>query len=213
MERLAAVGQAQEDLRFIREMMEETRRVTLESHHGFFLWGAIFWTQVVVTYGLAFLAVRGGNDAVLEWIPWVWVVLSNAGFVYTVWFVLKARRLRPPITTLSDRVIGYTWLSALVATFLLSYASAAASELYGYEYNYQLGMAIVAAILACPLAVTGGVYDVKPLRNLAIAFWVGAAVMVLVPRHWAALVFGVVVGTGFIVTGLALRRAAEARLH
>ncbi len=55
--------QAREHLEYIRQVMEETRRATVESTPLFFLWGVIVWLAVLLTYGFVYVTVglRGPN--------------------------------------------------------------------------------------------------------------------------------------------------------
>lgn len=199
--------QALQDLEFIRRVMEETRRAAVGSNPLFFLWGAVIWVEVLLTYGFVYVSVKGPD--LIPYIPWVWALLSAAAVVYTIAFLVQGSRRRAKLSTFSDRVIGYLWTGSLVSLVLIAYLSPLNAILTGQGYSYVLPMAAQTVLLAGALFVMGGVYELRSLMNLALAFWVGAVLELLGPSDWTALIHGVVVGTGFLVVGALLRRQAQ----
>jgi len=201
---------AVEDLEYIRRVIEEARRATVESNPLFFLWGGVTWAAVLLTYAFVFVTRNLQGPNLLPYVGWVWWVLTGAAALYTVGYMILKRR-RNPLSTLSVRILRSVWQSCLIGILLLVYGGALAARLHGYELSVALLLATVTVLLAFAFFVMGGVYELPALRRLGPAFWAGAALMLLLPSDWAPLLYGLVVGTGFLLTGTLLHRQGQRR--
>lgn len=203
--------QAREHLEYIRRVMEETRRATVQSNPLFFLWGVITWLAVLLTYGFGYVTVGLHGPNLVSYIPWIWRILPTAGTLYTIVYIMRQEWWRKPsVSTFSHKVTGYAWLAVLPSSWVIGFVAPTAARWHGYELHYVTLMAVITALLAMPLFVMGGVYELRVFKYLALAFWICAAAVLLVPVFWSTLVYGVIVGTGLLIAGEVLRRQARA---
>lgn len=109
---IANINKAEEELSFIKKIMEDSRQATLDNGMGFILWGAIGLLGIGLTY-ISHYGKLGISSA------YIWVGLFTIGIAHLVYTMRKEQK-RDKVKTLASRILGAVWLSCtVVALFLL----------------------------------------------------------------------------------------------
>jgi len=152
--------QANEEIRFIREMIDRTRKITAGSWMFLLFWGVI-----------AILAVAGMYVPVfLEKYTWIWlnwVAFVTVGIVFTMAYGAKLKR-RTGVRTYAH-----------IASAHLSIACGVAFVLVGFVfpllklYSWGLIAVFIALVAGILVFVMGGIYDWNLLKVCGALWWGG----------------------------------------
>jgi hypothetical protein len=189
---------AQQELSFIKQVMADSRRVTVENGLDYIVWGAIVALGMFATYALTVLRAEswaGGNWIYLA----LWIAVMGAGWVFSLIRYLRGCR-RSRVTTLAGRMLGTIWLACGVAIMMLIFVLG------------PLGKAdpspAIAVVLGIGFFLSGVLMDFAPLRWASLCWWAGAVVLALI--HSLALemlVFGGMMIAFQVVPGIVLHQA------
>ncbi len=157
-----------EDLALIRRLMEDTHGVVAEASAHFVVWGSLVTAALLVTWS----AGRGAADIDLGW---MWAIAITLGWVFSIAYG-SWRETRRGITTLSGRVLAGIWVGQGIALTLLSFLGLATGVLEAGSVN-----GVFAAVFGAACFATGFLGRLTWLRWAAVAWWAGAAAMLLRP--------------------------------
>jgi hypothetical protein len=200
---------AVQDLEYIRTMMEETRQATIKTNPLFSLWGIATLVLTIATYIVVYIALSTENDSLTSYISWLWWIPMTLLMLYSISYFLRIRREFTGVQTLAMRVNQHVWMSVMVGIGIVHFLMPAAEAIYGGEFNFALWYALILVLLASGLYVTGEVYSLRVLKRVAFLFWLGTAAVILIHPYMTPLVYGVVVGSGLLISGRNLRKHAS----
>ncbi len=206
--------QAAQDLHYIRQVIEQTRWMTMLSKSIFFIWGIVIWLLVFLTYAFHLELVGLSSPTPPAYINWLeWAILTFA-FVYTVVHLMRIRRHRVQdggqAIRADNRILGFVWIGFTVNALLLTYFGPLILGFLNVT-GIHSGMRFVglSASLAYALFVTSGLNELRVLKWVAMVCWLGAALLLFTPEEWVLFIFGLFVGTGFLVTGMVLHHQSK----
>ncbi len=185
-----------DEIRFIRDMIERTRKIAAGSWMFFLIWGMVAILGVAGMYVLVW-------QETYTWIWPNWIFFMGIGIVFSI---VYGRRFEKRIGAKSYPQI---------ATAHLSIACGTAFMLVGFVFPvldlYVWGLIpILISMLAGVYAFSlSGIYEWNLLKWCALIWWVGAVGMVFVHENYRALFFIPLVLMGYIMPALILR----ARYH
>jgi len=193
----------QNDLAYIRQVMEQTRRFTMVSGNYFIVWGLIISVGLVCTNVIAMTSIRLPLIA-------IWIALITVGWVLSFW--LGYRKVRyEPVTTYAVRLISSLWVAcgiAMTTAFLMG-------PWVGAVPYFSIG-GLSALFIGIGIFMTGILNGMHWFRNLAIGWWIGAVVMFVwhgLATLWisAGLLIVLMVIPGFILNKQAqsLRKSVQ----
>ena len=193
-------SQAQQDLAFIRQIMDESRTFATVGGNHFIIWGSVLGLALFGTWGVAsgHLSLPVGP---------IWLVCIGSGWALTYRFIrqqkVQAATLHP-----SARLIGGSWRAlgiAMTLTFFLG------------TYRGSISIAAIpglaAAFTGAGIYINGMLARIPWLRNLAYLWWASAAAMLIwtgagTYALMAALMIALYVIPGFVLNRMARRAAA-----
>jgi len=189
---------AQQELAFIRKVMADSRRVTVENGLDYIVWGAIVALGMFSTYALDRLHTTdrvGGGWIYLA----LWIAVMGGGWVFSLIRYLRGCR-SSRVTTLAGRMLGTIWLACGIAIMLLIFVLG------------PLGKAdpspAIAVVLGIGFFLSGVLMDFAALRWASICWWAGAVVLALIHSlPLEMLVFGGMMIAFQVVPGIILHRA------
>lgn len=182
----------EQEIRFIREMIERTRKITAGSWVFLLIWGIVPILGVAGMYVLVALKKYA-------WIWANWIFFIAVGIAFTLFLAFRV-----------DRQAGLKTYAQKAAANL-SYACAAAFILAGFVFPllklYSWGiiavlMSLIAGVLIFSL---GGLFEWALLKWCGTLFWLGALAMVFVHENYRALLFIPLILVGYLVPALVLR--------
>ncbi|MBU4204054.1 MAG: hypothetical protein KKD59_08950 [Acidobacteria bacterium] len=183
---------AQGEIRYIREMIDQTRKITAGSWMFFLIWGVIVILAVAGMYALVSLGKYH-----LIWINWV--ILMLAGVLITIIYARKFER----------RIGAKTYPQ--IATGHLSIACGAGFILAGFIfplfrlYTWELIPILIALIAGIYAFTLGGIFEWNLLKWCGLLWWVGSVGMIFTQENDRALLFIPLILIGYITPALVLR--------
>ena len=194
--------QAQEELAFIRKVMEDSRSSYIDDGKPKILWGAIVAAAMLYTY------IQALADTDL-YVGWVWLGLSAFGWGYIFWY--KSKREKEQRTkTYTGKIIGAIWGGCGLAIGLT------VMLVIGTRY-FNIDM-ITHPVALCPLTaiivgiayfLDGTVRVVPWVRNLAFVWWAAAGFMYFWPTVHVLLIYAVMVFVFQFIPGIILLRRSQ----
>lgn len=185
-----------EDLAYIRDLMEDTRRAAGLSGGYFVLWGLAISVGLLLTW-LQVIDVLPYRP-ILTWGPCL--ALGLLGH-----FVLAWRDEQRPVQSRAGRLVGTVWLALGVAQLIYFVASMGFNTLPGI---YMPG--VVSSLLGSGIFITGVLAGITWLRNVGVAWWLGAISMFAWPGDHVSLLMGVLLLIFYVVPGVVLIRQQRA---
>lgn len=184
--------QAKEEIRIIREMIEQTKKITAGSWMFLLVWGIVAILGVVGMYVLVFFRKY-------TWI-WVnWIVFVAIGVLYMLIHGAKLEQLRGTKTY------------AQIAATHVSIACGIAFVLVGFIfpilglYSYGLIPILISLIAGILVFVMGGIYEWNLLKWCGVIWWLGAFGMVFIRENYRALLFVPLIIVAYIMPALVFR--------
>jgi hypothetical protein len=183
---------ANEEIRFIKEMIERTKEITAGSWMFFLIWGIIAILGVIGMYILVFVEMFS-----LIWLNWiVWVAI---GIVFTVVYTAKMER-RKEINSYVHKFTTHLSISCGIAFILVGFIFPLLKL-----YSWGLIAVFISLIAGILVFVMGGVYEWNLLKWCGVIWWAGAIGMVLIHENYRALLFIPLILIGYIMPALVLR--------
>ncbi len=185
-----------EDLAYIRQVMEQTRRYTQLSGNYLIAWG------VLVSIGLACNGVVEQTGTRLP-LAAIWLGLIALGWGYSFWNNRREAR-RAPVSGYAAHVVSRLWIAcgaAMTTAFLVGgWSGALAGAASGGLSALFIGIGVF---------MTGVLGGMAWFRNLAFGWWAGAIGMFLwhgTAALWLSLALLIAL---LVVPGIILNRQAR----
>ncbi len=176
-----ATLETQQDLAYIKNIMQEGRKIIVDNGVGFIVWGILIATGMIFNYFALVYRIPGN-------ILLIWGILFGIGILVTVWGAVKDRK-RKQAETLAGKFLGAIWVGVIITL-----------SMNGFLGN--LHPALAASILGLGYFPTGYVTGFSMFRYLAFAWWAGAAVMFVYPGLYTALVFALMMIVLQVIPGI-----------
>lgn len=157
-----------EDLAVIRRLMEDSHRVVHDNGAYFLVWGVLATVGLVLTY----LAVVG---AVALEPRWSWGGVLVVGWGLSMWLGWRGHT-RSRVRTVGRRYLGVLWLTCAVTLTVVSVAAFA-----GAVVSANALPGLVSVVIAMPFAGTSVLTGERWVGVVAAGWWLGGAVMLVVP--------------------------------
>lgn len=159
----------QDDLAFIKKIIEESRRNVCAIGIHLIVWGFIVPIGLITNWFLINNQMPGKNEMIL------WVVVIGMGWLFEMIYGWRVDR-KKPVRTYAEKVDGFLWLSIGITLTILGFVGSGTGAIHTHSIS-----PVFSTILAIGYFLSGIIYDVKWIRNLAFGWWGGAIVMFLIP--------------------------------
>jgi len=189
---------AQQELSFIRKVIEDGRRAISDDGKELIVWG------LLVVVGMATMFVSLQFEFAISKV-WLWGALIGIGWTYTIVREIRTRK-RNRFTTFGGRILGSLWMGCGIVMTLVGFLAPATGAIKPWAI-----IPIISLILGIGYLVTGVVHDDRWMRMSAAGWWVGAVVMLLWPGYYMFLLFGGLIIVFQIVPGVKLYREWQAQ--
>jgi hypothetical protein len=184
--------QVREEIRFIQDMVEQTRKIMAGSWMYFLIWGFVAILGIAGQYVLVSLEMYS-----LIWLNWVGFM--SIGVVFTMVYGRK-----------QQKACGARTYSQ-VATAHIGFACGIGFALAGFVlpmlklYTWDVIPVIISLIAGIFVFSLGGVYDWGLLRWCGAIWWLGAVGMAFIHANYRSLMFVPLILIGYIMPALVLR--------
>ncbi len=183
---------ANEEIRFIKEMIERTREITAGSWMFFLVWGIMAILGVIGMYVLVFFETYR-----LIWLNWV--VFMAIGVIFTMVYGGKLER-RKGVKTYAHQTTAHLSIACGMGFILVGFIFPLLKL-----YAWGLIAVLISLIAGIFVFVMGGIYDWNLLKWCGALWWVGALGLVFIHENYRALFFIPLILIGYIMPALVLR--------
>lgn len=166
---------AQENLAYVRRVMEETRSLALDLSYYFILFGAL----VVFGTALSYLLVTLSR---WTFIPWMWVIVMGAGMIVAM---IRSRRIGRQVNSLIRRFLVATWLMVLVMVAVLCLSFGLIGVL-----SLSIALAITSASIGMGYAISAVLARSFALGLLSLPWWIGGILIPLAGDWYGPAILG-----------------------
>ena len=191
---------AQDELAFIKKIMQDSRRVIAFDGKEFIVWG------ILVTIGMAVMYV---NIAFKYYIHFtiIWGILIGIGWIYSIFRWLIHYRKKTP-KTFAAKVLSSVWISFGVTMTLIGFALPPLNVIAGWAI-----MPLVALGSGMAYFITSVVITEKWVRYSAYGWWVGGLVIAAFPGLHMFLLFAGMMICFQITPGIILQKQYKKELE
>lgn len=155
---------AQQELAFIKKVMEDSRRIICDDGKSFIFWGILISIGMLVTY----------LKIAMDWgvhLGWFWPVLIGFGWIVTIYVEVRADKKRSS-KTFAAKILGSVWISCGIAMTILGFVGSISGA-----YNGVFISPLISVVLGIGYLLTGVIYGKRWVSLLAIGWWFGALFM------------------------------------
>ena len=166
----------QEDLAYIKNIINDSKRIIVDDGKGFIVWGLLIIVGMLTTFFMYRL-----DEYTFVWL--VWPVIIGSGWIYTLiteWRQGKRRRAR----TFAGKILGALWISSGISMTIIGFLGTSAGAYSGVYVS-----PLIANVLGIAYFVSGVLYGKRWLSWLAAGWWLGGAVMFFMPNIYSLLLF------------------------
>jgi len=157
-------SEVQQELSFIKKVMDDSRRLIAADGRSFIFWGVIISIGLLVTY----FAVDYKWESNLSWF---WPALIAFGWIYTI--IAEGRHSKRAKTiTFAAKIMAAMWIACGIAMTIVGFAGPIAGAYSGIFIS-----PLISIILGVGYAVSGVVFGKSWVSLLSIGWWGGAIIM------------------------------------
>ena len=182
----------EDDLAFIRHVMEGARQTVADHSGHLILWGFLSASAYVLTY----LARQDASEVPINA---VWSVAVGIGFSGS-WLLVRRTQKRAPVNSLVDRILAAIWIACGLSLSLVGFLGAGTGSL-----PPLLMPGINSVLIGSAFFASAVLPDRTSYWALAAAWWVLGGWLIVRPFPEASLVIACAHVLLMLVPGLVLR--------
>jgi len=181
--------QAELEINMIKKIIEDSRKIVVDDGIGYIVWGLLVFVGMISSY-FAVLTKQ------YNYTIWIWVILISAGWAYSI-ISHFLRDSKKKASTLAGKILGGLWISTGISMTLIGFIGPLSHSISGYTINPLLSI-----MLGIAYFVSGIVYGLAWVRNLAAGWWAGAIVMFFLQGIQSFLIFAALMALLQIIPGI-----------
>ncbi|NQV51038.1 MAG: hypothetical protein HQ507_11105 [Candidatus Marinimicrobia bacterium] len=155
---------AQEQLNFIKSIMDDSQRVLADNGMGFIVWGILILLAGFMSFIL-------DQYQLTQYTGWTYVLMVGLGWIYMTTY--DRRREKHSLgNPLIRKVIGSIWIAVLLSMTILGFAGGASGAI-----NLDYMSAVMYTVLGTAYFLQGIITGKMWVRNLGLAWWGGSIIL------------------------------------
>jgi hypothetical protein len=184
---------AQEELSFIKKVIEDSKKILIMDGKDFIIWGIITALGLLITY----FAIITKQYSLIDW---TWFILIGLGWVYAFFSNIK-RAKKQKTRTFAGKIMGAIWFSMGIAATILGFIGGGSGAINGIFISPAISTVVGVAYF-----LSGIVYGSKWMTGLSVGWWLGAVYMFLFPGIYSLLIMAGMMLLFQIIPGIVLYR-------
>ncbi|MFQ6083002.1 MAG: hypothetical protein ACE5WD_06555 [Candidatus Aminicenantia bacterium] len=185
-------NQAQEELKFIKEMMKKASRTFIFSGWQWVSWGIIFSIGSLFTY---LILIGKEVEEVGNILLFFWIGLSVVGILIE-FLIFRKKVFKLGIGLFSKLVIQVT-IAECFMTFLGVILTYVLINLNSYQYIPGLWLLVMGVTFTI-----AGMFSFKEIIYSSLMLIVSGVIAIVILPNYSLLIFGLFAGLGFIIEGM-----------
>jgi len=183
--------QAESEISMIKQIMDDSKRIVVDDGKGYIIWGALIVIGLLGTYFLIL-------SKLYNYIGWLWIVVIGSGWIFTIIInVVKGHKKK--VRTFAGKILGALWFSCGITMTIVGFVGTGSGSFGAYTISPMM-----AVILGIAYFVTGVIYGLPWVRNIAAGWWIGAIVTFIWSGMYSLLVFAGMMIVLQIIPGIIL---------
>ena len=184
--------QLESEISFIKKVIDDSRRATLDNGKYYILWGVVIGVASVGTY------IGAVNKWDENFINWMWMNCIIIGWVFSIIFGLQDRK-KEKAKTFAGKMIMHTWIGAGISMAVIAFVGIT-SKVVPYDAICPL----IAAVLGGANYISSRIQRSGLILAVAIGWWAGSALLFLMSGIEIMLVYGIMLILFSILPGVFL---------
>jgi len=164
----------QEELAFIKKIIEDSRKVVVDDGLDMIFWGFIVTIGLILTYIFAQIELY-------SWTFWIWPIIVAIGWIFSWYNSIRLKR-KSKTKTFSSKILGAVWLSCGIGMTVIGFAGILSGAIDGIYVS-----AVLSIILGIGYLITGFITDDLFSKISPIGWWLGAIIMFVLPGVYSLL--------------------------
>ncbi len=184
---------AQQELAFIKKVMEDSRRIIAYDGKDFTVWGILVAVGMILMY--LKIVFQFQIDSMI-----FWGILIGTGWLFSIKRRFTHYRKRR-VKTFAGAVIGSVWLSCGIVMTLIGFVLGPVGAIKGWAI-----MPLIALVLGIGYFITSVIIPNRWIRYSAFGWWIGGILIAAYPAPYILLVFAGMMICFQIIPGIVLQR-------
>lgn len=189
---------ALEELSYIKQIMQDSRKTVVDNGIGYITWGIIIVMGLMSSYFMIVNKIK--NNYELNWI-----ILIGIGWIFSFVSARKDRKYKS--TTMAGKILAGIWFSSGIAMTIVGFVGPVSGGIKGVFVS-----AVISIILGVAYFVSGIVYGSRWITLLSIGWWAGAILMLFWPGMQVFWIMSLMMIFFQIIPGLFLYQQAKKEL-
>lgn len=183
-------NRALEDLKFIRKVIEETKREVVYNGKDYIFWGILVIVGMLAMYIPIKLRLHFNYF-------YVWIVLIPVGWLYSFYSKRKNEKSFPK--TYAGKLISSVWFAAGISMTLIGFVGTLSGNINPMSIN-----SLLSVIMGIGYMVTGKILESKWLTNVSAGWWCGALILFFVRSEMQLLLMALMMLAFQTVPGIVI---------
>ena len=193
---------AQEEIAFIKKVMQDSRKTILADGIEFIYWGVIVTICLLFTY-FSYCAFNYHSTNPSKRVFIFWIIFMFIGGVGSSIF-LKKRYKSVRIKSLAGNILGKIWSANGISMIVTAFVGSLSGAFHG-----QYISPLMSCFLGSSYYISGFIYGKKWISNLAFLWWLGAIIMFVFPGLYTVLMMAMMMIFLQITPGIVLYRNSK----
>ncbi|MGD8782545.1 MAG: hypothetical protein PVH88_26760 [Ignavibacteria bacterium] len=166
----------QDDLAFIKKIMQDSRRVIIDDGKGFIFWGIFIALVLLGNYFIVLYKIRVEHG----WLYWTSLIM--VGWVYS--FITEYKKHKKRRTkTFAGKMLSAVWFSVGVTASIAGLVGSFSGAIDGVYIS-----PVISSILGIGYFLSAVIYGYRWIIYIAVGWWLGAIFMFIYPGMHTFLV-------------------------
>lgn len=189
--------EAEFNLAFIKQIMVDSRRSTIDNGKYYLLWGIVIGIASMANY----LIVKNADELTKDinnFTGWIWANAILVGWVFSiVWGIRDGKKAKNK--TMAGKIIGILWLGMGITGFILAMAGTISGSISPWSF-----CPLFAGLLGYGNFVSGTIHDSWMMKVMAFGWWAGAVWMFFIRSVDVLAVYSIFLFLFSIIPGIIL---------
>lgn len=164
----------QDELFFIKKIIEESRRTIVDDGLDMIFWGLIVTIGLILTYIFATIELY-------QWTFWIWPIIVAIGWLFP-WYNSVRLKRKTRAKTFALKILAGVWLACGIGMTLIGFVGTLSGAISGYYVSPTLSI-----ILGIGYFITGFITDDVVSKITPIGWWLGSIIMFIFPGLYSLL--------------------------
>jgi len=182
---------AEEDLAFIRRVMEDSRKIMVDDGLNYILWG------IIIVFGLAIIYIKEVSRISLR-SDLIWLIFSVIGVFLTLW-INRHKHFQSRAKTFAGQILKSLWTAIALSIAIIGLVGYHTDSISIWSFP-----AVFSIIIGLGYFISALLYNQSWIKFVAVAWWGGGLIMFFWKSIQTIILFSLMMILFQIIPGIAL---------